>query len=303
MADILDRAGPLPACPARDGEVVEPGHIYVAVPARHLVFDAGRLFLTDGPTESGHRPAINAMFRSIAVSAGSSSIGVLLSGVLDDGVSGLGSIRSRGGVSVVQEPTDALYPAMPQNAIAADVVDHVRPAREIGPLLAKLAQEEVGPTSPHLDPNLEVENRIAMGSRLSAQINPEQLGLHSGYTCPDCAGSLVKVTKDGYRCRVGHAWTPDALLKAQDSDVERALWIALRTLDEKGKLSATLADRNLTSSPAFRTRYAAAAQEAKHAAEVIREHLAMLYEAQRMAGEEDERYGYVPSRRASPPLR
>lgn len=291
LADILDRAGPLSARPAINGEVAEPGRIYVAVPAQHLVFEGGKFFLTDGPTESGHRPAINALFRSVAVSAGASAIGVLLSGVLDDGVSGLGSIRSRGGISIVQDPADALYPAMPQNALAAGAVDHVRAAGEIGVLLSKLAHEEVGSIVPQLDPHLEVENRIAMGSRFTAPVNPDHLGFPSGFTCPDCAGSLVKVAKDGYRCRVGHAWTPDALLRAKDSDVERALWIALRTLDEKGKLSSTLADRNLTASPGFRSRYAAAAQEAKHAAQVIREHLAMLYEAQRMAGDEDEQYG------------
>lgn len=280
LASILDRVGHLRARPVVSGEEARPGVIYVGVPNCHLVLDAGRFFLTDGPTENGHRPAINATFRSLAVDAGANSVGVLLSGVLDDGVLGLAAIKSRGGTTIVQEPADAMYPGMPNNAIAAGVVDHIVTAHGVGQLLVRLAAEDVDNVTESIDPHLEVENRIAMGSRFTYRFDPDQLGLPSGYTCPDCAGSLIELTKGNFRCRVGHAWSADALLNAQDSDIERALWVALRTLDEKGKLSATLAERAANSGGLVAGRYAAAAQEAMHAAQVIREHLALLYEAQ-----------------------
>jgi two-component system chemotaxis response regulator CheB len=290
LASILDRIGPLRARPVVNGEAADAGTIYVGRPDHHLVLDDGRFFLTDGPTENGHRPAINATFRSLAVAAGARSIGVLLSGVLDDGILGLRAIRSRGGTTIVQEPSDAMYPGMPQNAMAAGVVDRVAPAREIGQLLGALAKQEVETMKRPPDALLEVENRIAMGSRFTYRVSPEELGLPSGYTCPDCSGPLIEVSKENFRCRVGHAWSPAALLNAQDSDIERALWVALRTLDEKGQLSATLAERAANPTGQLRSRYEAAAKEASHAAKVIRERLALLYEAQ---SGEDERHEQV----------
>ena len=123
LARIVDRTGPLPAVAARDGMALQPGHIYVSVPDRHLVVVDDRAVLSEGPTENGHRPAINASFRSVALAFGPRAIGVLLSGVLDDGVLGLAAIQSRGGTTISQSPEDALFPAMPTNAVEAGVVD------------------------------------------------------------------------------------------------------------------------------------------------------------------------------------
>lgn len=104
LAKILDRSGPLPAETAVDGAPIEAGRVYVCAPDHHLLVSDGHVVLSRGPTESGHRPAINALFRSVALSFGPRAIGVLLSGVLDDGVLGAAAIRSRGGTTVVQTP-------------------------------------------------------------------------------------------------------------------------------------------------------------------------------------------------------
>lgn len=271
LAKILDRSGPLPAETATDGATLEPGHVYVCAPDRHLLVADGHLMLSSGPTESGHRPAINALFRSVALSFGPHAIGVLLSGVLDDGVLGAAAIRSRGGTTVVQDPSDALFAAMPTNAIQAGVADHQAAASDIGALLTKLLEREIEVRDMEPDKAMELENRIAMGRRFSTSVDSEDLGPHSGYICPDCNGSLIETGPGSYRCRVGHAWTADALLKARDDEVEGAIWVALRSLREKAKMTRRLAD---TVGPGtVRERYLETADEADRAALVLGEHL------------------------------
>jgi two-component system, chemotaxis family, protein-glutamate methylesterase/glutaminase len=139
LAHVVNRAGPLPAAAARSGEHIEPGRIYVAVPDRHLLVDGQRLLLSADPPEHGHRPGLNPLFRSVAVAFGPNAVGVLLSGVLDDGVPGLGAIRSRGGRTIAQSPDDALFADLPRAAIDAGVVDLEASAADIGALLTEFA--------------------------------------------------------------------------------------------------------------------------------------------------------------------
>jgi len=285
LAGILDRSGPLPAVSASHGAKMEAKKIYVAVPDRHLLMEDHRLVLSEGPTENGYRPAINALFRSVALTLGHSAIGVVLSGVLDDGVAGAAAIRARGGTTIAQLPEDALFSAMPQNALGAGVIDHKAAATEIGPLLAQLAGRKLEERVMEPDARMELENLIAMGGRFSTEFDGEALGPHSGYICPDCNGSLMIVTEDnGFRCRVGHAWTGEALLKARDDEVEQALWIALRSLQEKARLSRKMAD---TISPgSLHRRYTQAADEAERAMSVLGQRLS------RTTSEADEHGGH-----------
>ncbi|KUI24092.1 protein-glutamate methylesterase [Mycobacterium sp. IS-1742] len=268
---ILDRAGPLPAVAAVDGATLEPGRIYVAVPNRHLMVRDRRILLSKGPTENMNRPAVNALFRSVAVDFGPRAIGVVMSGVLDDGVLGSGAILARGGVTVAQSPSDALFGAMPQNALRAGVIEHQASAADIGALLTKLADRDIEERDMEPDYRMELENRISMGRRFSAHFDSDALGPPSGYTCPDCNGSLANVEEGGFRCRVGHAWTPEALLEARDQEVENALWIAVRSLQEKAKLSRRLADH--AGAGMLSRRYLQAAEEAEHAMDVLAKRL------------------------------
>jgi two-component system, chemotaxis family, protein-glutamate methylesterase/glutaminase len=277
LSRILDRSGPLPAVTARGGEPLTAGRIYVAVPDRHLLVDDHHVVLSEGPTENGHRPAINALFRSVALAFGPQAIGIVLSGVLDDGALGLAAIRARGGVTVVQDPADALFAGMPLNAIQGGVVDHQAPAGDIGALLGRLADRPVEETDMEPDASMELENRIAMGRRFSTAFDGEALGPPSGYSCPDCNGSLMEVQVGNYRCRVGHAWSSDALLSAQDHEIEGALWVALRSLQEKVKLSRKLA-ANVGSGTLFE-RYTEMADEAEHACNVLSARLEEAYRA------------------------
>lgn len=271
LARILDRSGPLTAVAARQGEQLRPGRIHVAVPDHHLLVVDHRVVLSQGPTEDGHRPALNALFRSVALTFGQQAIGVLLSGVLDDGVLGLAAIRKRGGTTVVQDPEDAIFSAMPLHALESGVVDHTVPADGVGRLLTELAAREIEVTPMQPDERMEMENRIAMGSRYAVPTEADGLGPHSGFICPDCNGSLMAVGEANFRCRVGHAWSAEALLHARDDEVDNALWIALRSLQEKSKLSRRLA-ANVGHGALFE-RYTQLAEEAEHAAVVLGERL------------------------------
>ena len=275
LARIIDRNGPLPAVTADDGAPLEQGVIHVAVPNRHLLVQDHRIVLSEGPTENGHRPAINALFRSVALAYGQRAVGVLLSGVLDDGVLGSAAIRSRGGITIAQSPSDALFPAMPQNAIDAGVVDNEVPAAEVGGLLKQLAYRVSEEREMEPDKRMELENRIAMARRFSTEFDTEALGPPSGYSCPDCNGSLISVSEGNYRCQVGHAWTAEALLRARDEEVEDALWVAVRSLQEKAKLSRRLAAQ--VAPGMLSERYQALADEAEHAMSVLGSRLTEAY--------------------------
>ncbi len=275
LARILDRSGPLPVEPAVDGVPLEPGTIRVAVPDRHLLVHDHRITLSQGPTENGHRPAINSLFRSVALSIGHRAVSVLLSGVLDDGTLGSAAIRSRGGTTIAQSPKDALFPAMPLTAIQAGLVDHQVEAGEVGPLLLRLAKRTFEEPKMKHDASMDLENRIAMSRRFATDFNTEDLGSPSGYSCPDCSGGLIDVSEGNYRCHVGHAWTADALLGARDGEIEGALWVAMRSLKEKAKLSRRLADQ--VSAGMMRDRYQAIAEETERAMSVLGTRLTDAY--------------------------
>jgi two-component system, chemotaxis family, protein-glutamate methylesterase/glutaminase len=222
LPDILSRHGRLPASHVNDGEPIEHGRIYVAPPDHHLLVRTGHLHLARGPRENGHRPAVDPLFRSAAREYATRVVGVVLSGALDDGTAGLVAIKSRGGVTVVQDPEDALYPGMPGNALEHIDVDHVLPAAAMGALLARLALEPAsappGPAPTDMKVEVEVE-----GFSMEA-MEGEHPGEPSGFSCPDCNGVLWGIDDGGlqrFRCRVGHAWSPESLLTRQSESWRR----------------------------------------------------------------------------------
>jgi two-component system chemotaxis response regulator CheB len=248
LAAVLDRPSRLPVHAAIEGAPLVAGTVTVAVPDRHLLLTEGdRLTLSLGPRENGHRPSVDALFRSAAQVAGPRVIGVVLSGALDDGASGMVAIASRGGVAVVQDPADALYDSMPRNARDAVGAAHVLPAAEIGKLLDRLTREDLGDDVQVAPAPLDMRMENAM-----AQLDGESWGAesHPGdpvpLTCPDCHGPLFRIP-DGvlhrFRCLVGHAWSAESLAAQHTSAVEGALWMALRTLEEKAELSRAMAAR------------------------------------------------------------
>ena len=240
---ILSRVGRLEALHPVDGQALGPGQILVAPPDRHLLMESGRVRVTRGPREHGYRPSVDALFRSAAQSYGPRVIGVVLSGTLSDGTVGLQDIKSHGGLAIVQHPENALYANMPRSAIENVDVDHILDAQAIGPLLADLVR-----TSPPTQPPIDHEGLQVMGMHMERGNNDAELhgAKPSAFVCPDCQGTLFEIQRGSlvrYRCRVGHAYTLDSLLDVKSQDLERALWVALRTLDEKTDLVQELASR------------------------------------------------------------
>jgi two-component system, chemotaxis family, protein-glutamate methylesterase/glutaminase len=272
LPDILTRHGPLPASHAKDGEPIEQRRIYVAPPDHHLLLRAGHVHLARGPHENGHRPAVDPLFRSAAREYATRVAGVVLSGTLDDGTAGLLAIKSRGGVAIVQHPEEALYPGMPNNAIEHVEVDHVLPAAGIAGTLARLAREPVPEPADPVAAELKAEVELE-GFSMEA-IGGGNPGRASGFSCPDCNGVLWEIQDGGlvrFRCRVGHAWSPESLLTQQSEALEGALWVALRALEERAAMAIRLAE------PARRrghmitaTRFGEQAQEARQAAGLVR---------------------------------
>jgi two-component system chemotaxis response regulator CheB len=273
LPNILRRAGRLPADHARDGEPIVPGRVFVAPPDYHLLLKDGHVRLARGPTENSHRPSIDPLFRTAARRHGRRVIGVVLSGVLDDGTAGLLAIKNRGGLAVVQRPDDALYSGMPQNALDNVAVDHSLRVAEIGPLLARLAAEPPAAPEPPVPPELELETDMAE-LEVDALQRPDRPGNLSGFGCPECGGTLWELHEGDmvrYRCRVGHAWSPDSLLAKQSDGLEAALWTALRALEERAVLATKMARRaDLRSYDLVAAKFRDQANEAAAHARVIR---------------------------------
>lgn len=237
LPQILSRAGRLKAVHPEDGEKMKRNVIYVAPPDHHLLIEKDKLIVKKGPKENRFRPSIDALFRSAAYSYGARVTGLVLSGLLDDGTSGLWSVKRQGGTSVIQDPADADFPQMPQNVIEYVDVDHAVSIHEMGALLNRLTKEPAAETTSLSKEELEL---LHTEVTIAAQDNAFEMGiLEKGpltpLTCPECQGALVQFTEGRikrYRCHTGHAFTDSALLAGVTKTVEENLWKSIRGLEE-----------------------------------------------------------------------
>jgi two-component system chemotaxis response regulator CheB len=239
---ILSRRGPIRASLAQDGEQPQLGHIYVAQPGRHLLLEPDGMKLVMSAKENGTRPAIDPLFRSAAYSRGRRVVGVILSGMLDDGTLGLAVVRQFGGCGIVQDPEDAMFGDMPRNAIAGAGADFVLALDQIAGKIVELVGQPAGEPdmADPLDPS---EMNLEELSLL------EDTGRPSEFVCPDCQGTLYELSAGGveyYRCRVGHSYLPESLSVMQESVLEEALWTALRAIKEHNELLARVLERSET---------------------------------------------------------
>jgi two-component system chemotaxis response regulator CheB len=242
LHDILQRETSLTVRQALDGEPIVMGEIRVARPDYHLILEQDRIRLTRGPRENRFRPAIDSLFRSAAYAHGAAVIGVMLTGALDDGVSGLWWIKNRGGAVVVQSPSNADFPFMPENALSAVQADYVLPTAQMPAAFASLMRSAAPPL---LEPSqqLEVEVQIAK-ERNALEAGIMNLGQLTPYTCPECHGALVQL-KEGlqphFRCHTGHAYSINTLLAEVTEYVEDSLWNSIRAIEESAMVLRHLA--------------------------------------------------------------
>jgi two-component system chemotaxis response regulator CheB len=239
LPHILSRAGALQATMARDGDEIKRGRILIAPPDRHLLLTRERVRVVYGPRENHFRPAVDPLFRSAALVFGPRVIGVVLTGALDDGASGLVAIKRQGGLAVVQDPGSATFSSMPRAAMTYVDVDACLPLKKLSSKIVALTETEaLMPETPHDTTDLEREVKIA-GLDLSVVDHDQERGALVAMTCPECHGPLWEIEDDGplrYRCRVGHAYTAEAMESGLVRETEDALWTALNTLGKVTKV-------------------------------------------------------------------
>lgn len=275
LASVFQRASLLPVSFASDHGPIKPGHIYIAPPDHHLFLETDQMRLIRGALENNMRPAIDVLFRSAAVAHRNAVVGVLLSGMLDDGVLGLVAIQRCGGQTVVQSPEEALFGDMPKNAIAAVEIDHVVAIAQMTDTLLHCLRQ---PPSTKTAVPQDLAQEAQMARRVTSSPDAmAQIGDMVAQSCPACGGPLWQVKSapiSQHRCHIGHSFTAPALVEAQAHRVEEALWLAFRTLEERGRLleriSATSGNEYLSQT------YEQRAQEAFHHADSLRQLLYSL---------------------------
>ncbi len=241
LDEVLARAGPLPAAFAKHGDTLRKSHIYIAPPDRHLLVDGDRISLGEGPRENNARPAIDPMLRSAAVCCGSRAIGVVLTGTLGDGASGLWTVRQSGGITVVQDPKDAAFAEMPLTALPRSI---------------------------------EYEVEIARTGRSDME-HMDKFGRRSVLACPDCGGVMWELEEGDlsrFRCHVGHTYTAEVMSLALDDNLRHALASAVRALEERTALARKLYNQARSSGHRLlAATWAEKAKEFERETEIIRD--------------------------------
>jgi two-component system, chemotaxis family, protein-glutamate methylesterase/glutaminase len=278
LPEILSRDSCLPVAHAESGERITPGKVYVAPPDQHLLIENSHVKLVHGPKENFHRPSIDALFRSAARWAGPRVIGVVLTGARDDGTVGMRTIKQRGGIAIVQDPSEAPFPSMPMSVMQDIRVDYSLPLGEIASLLNQLSRQTAEEEGAYPVPDeLEIEARIAEQEMESEELiaSIEKLGTISKLTCPDCHGALWEIRDEQilrYRCHVGHAFSAESLNEGQTQMLEMALWSAVRALEEQLMLAKRIVERaRKANQPRAARMFERRAQEAEEHSSAIRQ--------------------------------
>jgi two-component system chemotaxis response regulator CheB len=270
LADVFQRCSLLKVVGAGKPEPIRAGQVYLAPPNRHLIVKSGCALAVMGPRENRHRPSVDALFRSAARSYRDSVIAVVLSGALDDGSAGALAVKSRGGVVIVQDPSDAEIPDMPANVIRHVKADHCVELKQIAPLLKKLVIAKGLPNLPEVS-----------GGACEDKVEAEPVASKNepiAFTCPDCGGALLQIDDGGttqWRCHVGHRYSLASFSEAHADAVERAVWVALRKLRERQALNEQLAEGGAVS-PNVKKRFKENAFAAAHDIKMLEEVLARL---------------------------
>lgn len=249
IIEIFQRHTVLQCEVAMDKVEIERGKIYLAQPEHHLLVHGSIMHLNNGPEENRYRPSIDVLFRSVAVHFGNRAIGIILTGMLEDGTSGMHAIKSCGGLCLVQNPSEAEYADMPRSVLKRIEVDYMADLVEI-PIIVQNILETPLPPQVAIPNELKVEAEIT--EQLMSDINDlKKIAQRSDFVCPDCGGGLWEIKRDPthrYRCHTGHVYTEKLLYELQDAKIEESIWISIRMLEEKRNMLRLLAGRKVTNS-------------------------------------------------------
>lgn len=268
----LQEAGNLSIGYVEHEQPIAPGNIYLAPPNHHCMVQQGKLYLHRGPRVNTFRPSIDITFRSAAVNYAARTIGVILSGLRDDGAIGMQAIKSCGGTTIVQSPDEAEYKDMPEQALEAVEADHILSVNDIIPLLTEKSKETVK-SKIKVPDNIRVEYDLDMfGNNKIDKLN--QVGEQVSISCPECGGPLWQIENEKkihYRCHIGHSLTPTFLNNGQDKKIQETLWFAYRLLDEKLRTQIKLSEKTRQNNPRmYKLLYEDKINEIKNHQELLR---------------------------------
>jgi two-component system chemotaxis response regulator CheB len=236
IVDYFNKHSTLECRVAEDGMQLENAIVYLAPEDHHLLIEKGVMQVRRGAYENHYRPSIDVLFRSAAAAYSSCVTGIILTGLLDDGASGMSAIKRSGGICLVQDPDEAQFPAMPSSVLSNLKADYIVPVDEMAAILRERLSAGCTPAKPPADVLLEAEITRRMSSELE---EVSKLGEMTPFTCPDCGGVLTQVEQNPvnrFRCYTGHSFTADSLLEEQVKKTEEALWVAIRMMEERKNL-------------------------------------------------------------------
>jgi two-component system, chemotaxis family, protein-glutamate methylesterase/glutaminase len=234
----------LPCKVAVNDEPIKKGTVYIAPPDHHLLIDKGKVLLGKGAPENRWRPSINNLFRSAAANYNSRVIGIILTGMLDDGTAGMSTIKRSGGIAIVQNPNEADYPDMPISVLENMDVDYVESLSNMGALLSEIIDN----TNPEpVEVPQDIIQETDMDKKVSTRVDDLTVFQKSEFNCPDCGGGLWITQKERpthFRCHVGHSFTERELMIRQAEVMENTFWAALRLMEERRALLMRLSTRD-----------------------------------------------------------
>lgn len=232
----------LPCEIARHEAPFRKGHIYVAPPNHHLLIRENKMIIGYGPEENRWRPSIDVLFRSAAVAYSNHAIGIVITGLLDDGTAGMLAIKKCGGICIVQDPNEAEYPDMPLSVLSHMEADYCISLAEMGFTLQELTKNGVvkkAEIPPEIAKEAEIAEKVATGIDVV-----QDMGEQTVYGCPDCGGAMWALKNDNltrYRCHIGHSYSENDLVVKQAHSLEATLWVALRMMEDRKNLLGKLA--------------------------------------------------------------
>ncbi|WP_020569027.1 chemotaxis protein CheB [Neolewinella persica] len=250
LDQILGYRSKLPVLNAKHDVTICPGTIYTAVPDHHLILEGGKMLVTKGPKENHWRPSVDALFRSAAYSYRQRVVGIILSGALNDGTSGLWNIKHFSGTSVIQSREDAVFDGMPVSAAMYNEIDYELPGDQIGQLIGSLSKQITSgkqstiPVTAGRKNFVEFELGVAKGEN-ALKKGVITYGKFSPLTCPECHGALTEYAEGKlkrFRCHTGHAHTADSLLVGINNNIEASTWEVMRGMEEGQLLLGHMAD-------------------------------------------------------------
>ncbi|WDF70715.1 chemotaxis protein CheB [Sphingobacterium oryzagri] len=265
ILSILKRQSNWPLQIPKNGTIVTRGVAYLAPIDCHMMLSDGHIMVSGGAMENHYRPSIDVLFRTAAATYSSCVIGIILSGLLDDGVSGMSAIKSAGGVCIVQDPDEADYAEMAVNVLKQTDVDYQVPLSDIAYILADISSR--GDCDPAAIPDqLRKEADITI-RRATNYADTDKLGSPTMFTCPDCGGMLTKIegeTTARYRCYTGHVFSEQFLEEQYLLKTEETLWVAMRMMEERRNFLGSLERKFGTQGPTAKERKERVIELEKH---------------------------------------